>query len=244
MMMGVARKLAAIALAVAAPMALSGCLLTPGKFTSDLAINADRSFSFTYVGEVIAVDPTSDMKGLSDSAPAADSSEADRRAAAEKKAETAKASAELETKRRAMADALAKEAGYRSVRYQGNGKYLIDYAISGRLDHSFLFPFNSDAEVAIPFLALELRKDGAVRVKAPAFGKSGGKPAGMDMGMGMGMPDPTNLAEGVFTVITDAEIVMHNNEDGVKPVGARKSLVWKVTPLSKDAPIAVLRFKP
>jgi hypothetical protein len=241
MTMRLAKRLATIALAVAAPLALAGCLLTPGKFTSNLAVNADRSFSFTYVGEVIAVDPSSEMKSSSDSEPAADASEEDKKAAADKKIETAKASAELETKRRAMADALSKEAGYRSVSYQGNGKYLIDYAISGRLDHSFLFPFNSDAEVAIPFIALELRKDGAVRVKAPAFGKSGGKPAGMDMGMGM--PESPSLAEGVFTVTTDAEIVMHNNEDGVKTAGAKKSLVWQVTPLSKDAPVAVLRFK-
>lgn len=236
--MGLARKIAAAALAIAAPFALAGCLLTPGKFTSDLTINADRSFSFSYVGEVIAVDPTSSLNAAA-SEPAADASAEEKKAAADKKIETAKASAELETKRRAMAEALAKEAGYRSVRYQGNGKYLIDYAISGRLDHSFLFPFNSDAEVAIPFIALEVRKDGAVRIKAPAFGKSSNKPAGMDMGM----PDTTNLAEGVFTVTTDAEIVMHNNEDGVTAAGAKKALVWKVTPLSKDAPVAVLRFR-
>jgi hypothetical protein len=243
MTMGLAKRLGAIALAVAAPLALAGCLLTPGKFTSDLTINADRSFSFSYVGEVIAVDPSSGMKDSSSSEPAADASAEEKQAAAEKKAEVAKASAELEVKRKAIAEALAKEAGYRSVRYVGNGKYLIDYAITGRLDHSFLFPFNSDAEVAIPFIALELRKDGAVRVKAPAFGKSSDKPAGMDMGM-PGMSDSTNLAEGVFTVTTDAEIVMHNNEEGVKAAGAKKALVWRVTPLSKDAPVAVLRLKP
>lgn len=233
-------KLGRILAALAAALALPGCLLTPGKFTSNLAINADRSFSFSYIGEVIAVDPSSGMKGLADSeSPAADATDEEKKAAADKKAEVAKASAELETKRRAMADALAKEAGYRSVRYQGNGKYLIDYAITGRLDHSFLFPFNSDAEVAIPFIAVEVRKDGAIRVKAPAFGKSP-RPGGMDMPMG----DPTSLAEGVFTVTTDGEIVMHNNEEGVKAAGGKKALVWHVTPLSKDAPVAVVRLKP
>lgn len=241
MSMGMAKRLAAIALALAAPLALAGCLLTPGKFTSELAVNADRTFSFSYVGEVIAVDPSSEMSSASE--PGADATEEEKKAAADKKAEVAKASAELETKRKAMAEALAKEAGYRSVRYVGDGKYLIDYAISGRLDHSFVFPFNSDAEVAIPFIALELRKDGAVRVKAPAFGKSGNKPSS-DMGMGIGAPDSMNLAEGAFTVTTDAEIVMHNNEDGVKAAGAKKAIVWRVTPLSKDAPVAVLRFKP
>lgn len=235
--MGLTRRLATIALTIAAPLALAGCLLTPGKFNSDLTINADRTFAFSYVGEVIAVDPSSGS--ASPTEPAADASDEEKNEAAGKKAEAAKASAELETKRRAIAEALAKEAGYRSVRYVGGGKYLIDYAITGRLDHGFLFPFNSDAEVAIPFIALELRKDGAVRVKAPAFGKSD-KPAGLDMPMG----DSISQAEGVFTVTTDAEIVMHNNEDGAKPAGAKKALVWRVTPLSKDAPVAVLRLKP
>ena len=233
-------KLGRILTVLSAALALPGCLLTPGKFTSGLTINADRSFSFTYVGEVIAVDPSSEMKGMSSSETVdADATDEEKKAAADKKAEVAKAGAELETKRKAMSEALGKEAGYRSVRYQGNGKYLIDYAITSRLDHSFLFPFNSDAEVAIPFIAVEVRKDGAVRVKAPAFGKSA-KPGGMDMPMG----DPTSLAEGTFTVTTDAEIVMHNNEDGVKAAGAKKALVWHVTPLSKDAPVAVLRLKP
>ena len=233
-------KLGRLLVALAAALTLPSCLLTPGKFTSGLTVNADRSFSFTYVGEVIAVDPSSEMKGMSGSeTPAADATNEEKKAAADKKIEVAKASAELETKRKAMADALAKEAGYRSVRYQGNGKYLIDYAITGRLDHSFLFPFNSDAEVAIPFIALEVRKDGAVRIKAPAFGKSA-KPGGMDLPMG----DSTSLAEGTFTVTTDAEIVMHNNEEGVKAAGGKTALVWHVTPLSKDAPVAVLRLKP
>ena len=233
-------KLARIAFALAATLALAGCLLTPGKFTSDLTINADRSFTFAYKGEVIAVDPSSQMSSGSGEA-SAESTPEEKQAAAAKKVEVAKATAELEVKRKAIAGALAKEAGYRSVAYLGDGKYLIDSATSGVLTNNFIYPFNSDAEIVFPFIAVELRKDGTVRVKAPAFGKSGGKPAGMDMGMGM--PDSTDNADGTFTLVTNAEIVMHNNEDGVKPAGAAKTLVWRVTPLSKDAPVAVLRMR-
>lgn len=236
-------KLARFALALLAPLVLAGCLLTPGKFTSDLTINADRSFSFAYKGEVIAVDPSSEMAKASASDDGAETTAEEKQAAADKNIEIAKATAELETKRKAVAVALAKEAGYRSVAYLGNGKYMIDYATTGVLTNNFLFPFNSDAEIVIPFVAIELRKEGTIRVKAPAFGKSGGKPAGMDMGMGMGMPDSTDNADGTFTLTTNAEIVMHNNEDGVKPAGAAKTLTWRVTPLSKDAPVAVLRMR-
>jgi hypothetical protein len=231
-------KLVRIALALAAPLALAGCLLTPGKFTSDLTINADRTFTFAYKGEVIAVDPSSQMNSPAED-PAADSTAEEKQAAADKKAEVAKATAELEVKRKAIAGALAKEAGYRSVAYLGGGKYMIDYATSGVLTNNFIYPFNSDAEIVIPFIAVEMRKEGTIRVKAPAFGKSRDKPAGMDMGM----PDSTDSADGTFTIVTNAEIVMHNNEDGVKAAGAAKSLVWRVTPLSRDAPVAVLRMR-
>ncbi len=39
-----------------------GCVLTPGRFVSKLTISGDRTFSFTYKGEVVALDPSSAMK--------------------------------------------------------------------------------------------------------------------------------------------------------------------------------------
>ena len=42
-------------LAVLAPLLLVGCILTPGKFASTMTINADRTFAFTYKGEVIEI---------------------------------------------------------------------------------------------------------------------------------------------------------------------------------------------
>lgn len=232
-------KLLRLSMLLAAPLLLASCLLTPGKFTSNLTINADRSFTFAYKGEVIALDPGSefDKSGTADPDPNASPDQQAEQAA--KKAEAAKKAAELETKRKAMAEALAKEAGYRSVAYLGDGKFMIDYAASGILTTNYIFPFNLDAEIAIPFVALEVRKEGTVRMKAPAFGKSRDQ---SPSAMNMGMPDTTDTADGTFTLTTNAEIVMHNNEDGVKPAGAMKTIAWRVTPLSKDAPVAVLRM--
>ncbi len=68
-----------------------------------------------------------------------------------------------------IAAALAKEKGFRSARYLGNRTFAIDYAIAGRLDHAFLFPFNIDAQIVLPFVAVELRGEDRVRVKAPGF---------------------------------------------------------------------------
>lgn len=223
-----------IAIVVAAPLLLAGCLLTPGRFTSDMTVRADRSFSFAYKGEVIAIDPGESMTGGLSTSTSAEETAASR-------TEKARKAAELETKRRAVAEALAKEAGYRSVRYLGGGRYMIDFAIQGRLDHGFVYPFNTDAEVVFPFIAAELRGDGTIRVKAPAFGKPSGGSGGMESMPGM--PDSADQRDGSFTFSTDAEIVMHNNEAGVTQSGGMKVLTWRITPLTKDAPTAVVRVR-
>jgi hypothetical protein len=46
------KKFAALGLAVVAPMSLSGCLLLPGEFASDMTVMADGQFSFTYKGQI------------------------------------------------------------------------------------------------------------------------------------------------------------------------------------------------
>lgn len=237
-----------LSLAFTALLLLSGCLLTPGKFTSTLDIKADRSFAFTYRGEVIAQDMDSMMKpsdpasgetndGAVGASPTAffqeeggDTSEL------APKPDTADSRAKME----ALAAALTKEKGFRAVRYLGDGKFDIDYAISGTLTHAFLFPFNSDAEVLVPFIAVELRGDDRVRVKAPGFANGQGKaraPIGGDTGV-----DAAKYLDGTFTLTTTAEIVSQNQEDGPTTVAGAKRLLWKVTPLTNEAPMAVLRF--
>lgn len=229
-----------IAFACLLPLLLTGCLLMPGKFTSGFDIRADRHFSFHYKGEVVASDPS---QGLSDfpSPPSGDTADAERQARdkADHKADKAK---ERESRNRALAAALSKEAGYRSVVYKGNGRFEVDYAIDGLLTTGFLFPFNSDGEVLVPFIAAEIRKDGTVRIKAPAFGKTGGHPSAV-AGMPM-MGEPENPAEGSFTITTTAEIVMHNQEEGTTASPGGTSVTWVIGPLKKDPPTAVLRFRP
>ena len=212
-----------IALALAAPLLLAGCLLTPGKFTSKLVLNADRSFTYSYVGEVYAIEPDTNLSGSSANA-----------------AETAKKKAEAETKNRAIADALSKEAGYRSARYLGDGKFMIDYQTSGQLTHNFIYPFNLDAQAIVPFVAVELRANGTVRVKAPGFANESKDQAGSMGGMGGSSGEKM---DGTFMLDTDAEIVSQNNEDGPQVAGGRRTISWHVTPLTRDAPSAVLRLR-
>ena len=237
-------KLLRAAMALVAPLVLWGCVLTPGKFVSSLTINADRTFAFAYKGEVMAVDPSSAMKGLPDSSEAkAGDGDAPK---AEAPKPDATSEAEADAKNREIATALSKEAGYKSVVYRGKGKFDIDYAVSGTLSHSFLFPFNADAQAVLPFVMVEVRQGGAVRVRAPGFAnsQSGGAAMGGLGGLGGGgASDAAKYLDGVFTLDTNAEIVSQNNEDGAKTIGARRQITWRATPLTKDPPTAVLRFK-
>lgn len=256
------RSLKGVALALLAPLVLVGCAFSPGKFTSSLTILADRSFTFSYSGEVIAVDLASEMaKGMGDALKedkTTTSSTALLRGASWQDDECAMElnqshcadvpggdgtgdgaddKAEKEAKFKAIGEALTKEAGYRSVAYQGDGVFVIDYQISGKLTHGFMWPFNLDAEVIFPFVVIELRGKDAVRVKAPAFGESD-SPA-----KGKGTESKAKL-DGTFTLVTDGEIVSQNNEDGAVSAGGRRSVTWKASPLSKDAPMAVVKVAP
>ena len=242
-----------IIVAAAAPFLLTGCLLAPGKFVSTMNINADRSFTFTYVGEVHSLnadgigdmmkdtptdtddsidldepvaEPTAALWQDEDAAPADDWTPSS--------SESSKAMSEEEKK--ALAETLSKEAGYRKVEYRGKDVFFVDYAISGKLDHAFVFPYNLDGEIIFPFVVAEVRANGTVRVKAPAFAKSASR---NDMsGMGKG----NDKIDGTFTLTTNAEIVSQNNEDGASDAGGKKTIAWRITPSTADAPNAVLRM--
>lgn len=253
-------KLARILTIVAAPLLLASCLFTPGKFVSTLDIKADRSFTFTYAGEVILIDPQdafakgmaegmqsgSDPTSTTDSDPDMDPEDMDMNASEDAApAPSAPAAPQPETqaqiaKRKAMAELLAKEIGYRSVEYLGNDKFRVDYAITGRLDRSFVYPFNVDAKSFFPWIAIEVRRDNTARIMALAFGDS-------DQAMGS-MPGANEPAgkqpttrEGTFTLTTDAALVMQNNEEGVA-AGPGTKIVWKITPATTAVPTAVVRF--
>jgi hypothetical protein len=226
------------AFVAAASLVLASCILSPGKFVSTLHIGKDRAFTFTYVGEVILLDPAAAMqKGMQEGMAAAGAGEEGGNSAAPATpaapaAETAQSIAEG----KAIAEALSKEVGYRSVEYLGSNRFRVDYAMSGRLDRSFVYPVNLDAKSIIPWIAVEVRTDRTARVKAIAFGDP-------DEGMGSAAKTDTEEKErsGTFTFTTDAELVMQNNEEGMAP-GPGTKVVWKVTPTSKIVPTAVVRF--
>lgn len=245
---------------MASALLLPGCLVTPGKFESALDIRADRRFAFSYKGEIIASDMGKDALTGGATEPMSEDGTAEKRDSAFDEAQLfqisdAPAGEKFGDKReddsaqmQAIAAALTKEKGFRSARYLGDHKFAIDYAIAGRLTHAFLFPFNIDAQIVLPFVAVELRGEDRVRVKAPGFANGFDKSQGPAMGTGGPGEDAAKALDGVFTLTTDTEIVSQNQEDGTTdiplaqtPTG--KKIVWRITPLTSEAPAATLRVK-
>jgi hypothetical protein len=239
-----------LALVLLLPFLLTSCFLAPGKFTSTLTVNADRTFTYSYVGEVYGFNPDDMMKdkdGGGDDKdadkPTASNSALKKIAFEDDAADKAKSKADTDAKFREIATALAKEQGFRKAEYVGDNKFLIDYQISGKLDHSFLFPYNLDAGIIIPFVAVELRANGTARVKAPGFANDSKDSSGLGAMGGGDATKASSKLDGVFTLDTDAEVVSQNNEDGATKAGGRTRIAWKATPLSSTPPMAVLRFK-
>lgn len=250
-------RLKVVALALIAPLALASCLFVPGKFQSSLAIHSDRSFTFAYTGEVMAIDleafaGKAMQEGMKERAEGKTGKKA---AAPEKEPDftlTPEEKAKQDEKFRKLAVEVAKEAGYRTVEYRGNGVFWVDYRLSGTLDHGFVFPYNPDNQMIMPWIAVELRGKDLIRVKAPGFAKLGagtGTPGGMSnmnalAMMPGGMGDAFTRMEGSFTFTTDAELVSQNNEEGATTVGKDKTVTWKVDSTTDDAPMASVRVKP
>ena len=235
----VRRVLAALA-AGALALLLSACLLSPGRFTSDLDVRRDGSFSFAYVGEVhlLALSKLAEMGG-------------------EKKRGDAEAMKQLlggidpasPQAAEELAQRLRRQKGWRKVEYKGDGLFEVDFAIAGRLDHDFAFPTIERFPLANPFVQLTMRNDGAVRIDAPGFGPSqAGGFAGGVMGAAPnaakqpGLRPPPKL-DGRFTVRTDGEVLANNTDEGPKPDVGGGRLEWVANARSPAAPTALVRLR-
>jgi len=146
-----------------------------------------------------------------------------------------------------LADRMRKQAGWRSVSYAGDGKFVVDFAIAGRLDHDFSFPTVEKMPVVTPFVAVFRRADGSVRVDAPAFsaGNGGGPLGGMASGLGgKEAPQGIPVLDGTFAVVTDGEILANNTDEGPQagPAAGLKRLAWKVTTRTTAAPTALVKL--
>lgn len=178
-----------ILLALAAPLLLTGCLLQPGSFASELTVMRDGTFGFTYRGEIQVAGMNSLMHNaarLSEAdfeASCTDDEGEPRECTAEEEA------AQIEAERREneemlemmdmlmpglrpndpesverFVSQLERQKGWNSVRHKGNGIFEVDYAVFGRTDRGFVFPVVEQFAFLNPFVTMAVRKDGKVRI--------------------------------------------------------------------------------
>ncbi len=221
MELGSVKRMVGIVTAATLALALSACLLSPGKFTSDLDIRKSGDFTFRYNGELIFLPltekPKSEQKfeaqpcypdeGFEERDCTAQAlaeqksnweEEETRRAEKDKReAESAKAflggiDPSDPKSAEELADRLRRQAGWNKVEYRGNGVFDVEYAITSSLNHDFVFPTLERFSMANAFVQISRRSDGTVRIDAPGYGQPS-SPMGM---MGMGGMMQSAMAEG------------------------------------------------
>lgn len=274
------RRHAAIVL-IGLALALSACLLSPGRFASALDLRNDGRFSFTYRGEIhllalskMAEQARKDEKFTPspcfDDAMVRRTCSQDEIAEQKKQWEQSRATTAERRAREAeqmktifggidpaspaaaeeLATRLRRQAGWNSVIYKGDGLFVVDYAISGRLDHDFIFPTIERFPLANAFVQLTRRADGSIRVDAPGFsGASGaGNPMLAIMSGAMAASEDKETAsaeptfEGTFALTTDGQVLANNTDEGPLPDAAGQRLSWALTSRSTNAPTALVRL--
>lgn len=155
---------------------------------------------------------------------------------------------------------IKKQKGWRDVVHKGDGLFLIDYAIVGRIDQDFTFPVIERTQGLAPFVVAAARANGAVRIDAPAFAASadtgfmGGGMSGLiqilqafgstgnseEARMFANLPKP----QGSFTIRTDGEILTNNTDDGPIASGGLKELQWQINNRRTRAPEALIMLDP
>lgn len=148
-------------------------------------------------------------------------------------------------------------AAWNKVEHLGDGLFKIDYSTNGRLADDFAFPVIPRYAIGEPMIHITRWDNGRVRVEAPAFHSDpdfsamamlgGGAAAGI-FGGGGGKP-AMKLTEvkGTFTLITDADILANNTEDGPqtfdpKQQGGLQKLIWDIGPATFGPPMALLKL--
>ncbi len=262
-------KMIRLIAALAVPLLLTGCLLSPGKFNSTLDLKRDGSFTFTYVGEIVVTDMSPPPAEFSASPCFSDETGDERECTEDELAQQRKDFDEAQAENKGdagmaasamggemgglgsdesiaeLVEQLKKQEGWKKVSYRGNRIIDVEYAITGTHAHGFAFPLVDGGAAIMPFVTIIKRKDGSVKVSAPAYSgeAAGGEMAALGAMAGAGdakgkaaQPKP----EGSFTISTDGRILTNNTEDGPTTAGATSTLKWVVNSRLSKGPEALI----
>jgi hypothetical protein len=161
-----------------------------------------------------------------------------------------------------LAERLRHQAGWRSVTYLGDGLFEVDFSLSSKLSHDFVFPTIERFPMANAFVMANRRADGTVRIDAPGFtaqNSTNPMQAMMSGALGAGGPNGSTDAnqdgqaapapivpeiDGTFRIVTDGEILANNTDEGPQTGARGKTLQWRVTKRTQVAPLALVRLAP
>jgi len=161
-----------------------------------------------------------------------------------------------------LAERLRHQAGWRSVTYVGDGLFEVDFSLSSKLTHDFVFPTLERFPMGDAFVMVNRRADGTVRIDAPGFtGQSPTNPMQGAMGGLLGAAAASDAAssghaaadatlpaipeiDGTFRVVTDGDILANNTDEGPQTGAGGKVLQWRISKRTTAAPLALVRLAP
>ena len=151
-----------------------------------------------------------------------------------------------------IAARLSGQAGFKRVTYKGNGIYDVEYSVSGQLTYDFAFPSIERMQQVVPFIVLNRRANGEVRIDSPlmqqaALTMPGGNAAqffaqlsAAKNGNAAAAAKDFPVLDGHFTLTTDGVILSNNTEHGAKAVAGGKQLDWDINFMTAIAPMALI----
>lgn len=146
-----------------------------------------------------------------------------------------------------LAATLMRYEGWRSVTYRGKGIYDVDYQITSRIGHDFIFPIFPQGDILIPFVTVRGQDKGSLRVTAPALIGGGLKGLAMQM-KSLGIPADKDVPQsartkGSFTITTEGEILTNNTENGATAAGGKRTLTWDIDAKTEKVPEALIKLR-
>ena len=151
-----------------------------------------------------------------------------------------------------IAARMSGQAGFKRVTYKGGGIYDVEYSVSGQLTYDYAFPTIERIPQVIPFIVLNRRANGEVRIDSPlmqqaALSMPGGNAAQFFAQMEAAKQGKTAaevkdfpVLDGHFTLTTDGVILSNNTEHGAKTVPNGKQLDWDINFMTAIAPMALI----
>jgi hypothetical protein len=154
-----------------------------------------------------------------------------------------------------LAARLRRQEGWKRVEYRGDGLFDVEFSLSSRLGHDFVFPTIERFPTANSFVIANLRQGGSVRIEAPGFTGQSSNPyqsmmmagAASSFPVATGAQDPAAPPampemEGTFRVVTDGRILANNTDEGPITGPSGQVLEWNVNPRTQAAPMALIQL--